>query len=413
MPSHNSISVSKQYIIDLAVPLNKSSESNILTCTFQKMLLLLFIFGLLINFKTIHCGVDRCHSKLFDGCFCGASYIDRRQQFVVNCTNTGFLSADMLQKLPEETEILIFTGNNVPTLPINIFGNMSNLRIIDMSNNQIKDIKGRTFHHVPNVKRLILNHNNISISNEGDENYHHPRVFSNFENLEELHLTNAFADNTDAALANDLHDIFVNSNLTKLYKLHLEQNEIKNFKDANVFCDLPSLHQLYLSDNFLPGLNFNVRCLKKLAFLDLEHNNITKLTASDLDSLDTLSFPYRNESLTIDVSRNPFRCDNAISKLYTWMHRTNVTIRNRDYLQCTTSKNGKRYIFTLNSLVDAKHAKYSKAIVVLLVVLVLILVSLLSAYAYLSRDKIKTRLHPILDVVTRKVQYTTIESQDV
>lgn len=118
-------------------------------------------------------------------------------------------------------------------------------RIIDMTNNGIQDIKGKAFHHVPNVTRLILNHNNISISAEYEKNYHHPRVFSNLYNLKELHLTNAFADNT-VALADDLHDIFVNSNLTKLYKLHLEQNEIKNFRDERVFCDLPDLHDLHL-----------------------------------------------------------------------------------------------------------------------------------------------------------------------
>lgn len=128
-----------------------------------------------------------------------------------------------------------------------------------MSNNGITDIKGKAFHHVLSVTRLVLNHNNISISEEYDKNYHHPRVFSNFLNLQELHLTNAFADNTDAALADDLHDIFVNSNLTKLYKLHLEQNEIKSFKDDKVFCDLPNLHDLYLGETFLYRIAYRKR----------------------------------------------------------------------------------------------------------------------------------------------------------
>ena len=52
------------------------------------------------------------------------------------------------------------------------------------------------------------------------------RVFSNFENLMELHLTDAFADNSPEDLASDLHDIFFNSDLNQLRKLHLEQNEI-------------------------------------------------------------------------------------------------------------------------------------------------------------------------------------------
>lgn len=374
------------------------------------------LFLLLIN-GTALAAINKCHSKLLESCFCGPVYYERHERFVVNCTNTGFSNTDMLSSLPEETEVLIFTGNDISVLPWNIFGsyvNLSNLKVIDMSNNAIRDIKGKSYHHVPNVQRLILNHNNLSISSEADDgNFHHPRVFSNFINLQELHLTNAFQDNTDAKLANDLHDIFVNSNLTKLFKLHLEQNEIKTFKDRNVFCDLPNLQQLYLGDNYLPDLNFNVSCLKNLEFLDLEANNITRFTQAELDALDRLSFPFSNKTLIIDISRNKFRCDTSITKLYVWMHETNVTIRNRDHLQCYRNKYGNEYIFNLKGLVESRNLKFNKAMIVLLVVLVLILISLLGAYIYLIKDKLQKKLNPLLDVVTRKVHYTTIESQDV
>ncbi|KAF5297172.1 hypothetical protein FQR65_LT19740 [Abscondita terminalis] len=212
----------------------------------------------------------------------------------------------MLAELPEETQVLIFTGNHIPELPWNIFGelkDLSMLKTIDMSNNGIMEIKGKSYHHVTNVERLILNHNNLSISSKGDENYHHPRVFSNFVNLIELHLTNAFADNTDEALAIDLHDIFVNSNLTKLFKIHLEQNEIKRFRDEYVFCDLPNLLDVYLGNNYIPSLNFNITCINKLRFLDLESNNITFFTQKDLDNLDRMTYPRRNHSLVIDIGR--------------------------------------------------------------------------------------------------------------
>ncbi|KAF2885256.1 hypothetical protein ILUMI_20922 [Ignelater luminosus] len=322
----------------------------------------------------------------------------------------------MLADLPEETQVLIFTGNQIPTLPWNIFGDLKDLSVlktIDMSNNGIREIKGKSYHHVANVERLILNHNNLSISNEGDENYHHPRVFSNFINLIELHLTNAFADNTDDALADDLHDIFVNSNLTKLFKIHLEQNEIRSFKDQSVFCDLPSLMDLYLGDNYIPGLNFNITCIKKIRFLDLQHNNITKFTQKELDTFDLMSFPFRNQSLLIDFVGNPFRCDVAIKNLYVWMHETNVTIRNKDLVQCHQSKSVNTYILNLKNFAENKHARVSRAVTILVIVLTIILVSLLAAYAYLSKDRLRTRLTPLLEIVSRKVHYTTIESQDI
>ncbi|XP_071519157.1 uncharacterized protein [Panulirus ornatus] len=108
-----------------------------------------------------------CHAKLdssgcptsFQGvCVCGMGYsrYDRFQtkKFTVNCTNTGFTTADMLKDLPEETEVLIFNGNSVPILPFNIlnFSNYDYLDIIDMSNNHIRFIQGRTFHRVSELR---------------------------------------------------------------------------------------------------------------------------------------------------------------------------------------------------------------------------------------------------------------------
>lgn len=384
----------------------------------QSKTYLVSYFFLLLLVEYSQSGMNQCKSALLKGCTCEKTYFERSMEFVVNCTDQGFDNVKMLEKLPEETTVLIFNGNHIPTLPWNIFGDLKNLtylKIIDMSNNQIKEIKGKAYHHVPNVERLILNHNNLTISNKDDDLFHHPRIFSNFLNLLELHLTNTFADNTDAALADDLHEIFVSSDLKKLIKLHLEQNEIKNFRDQNVFCDLPSLQHLYLADNYLPSINFNVLCLKRLLFLDLENNNITKFAQSDLDTLDKLSYPSRTniEPLMIDLRGNPFHCDSVIKNFFTWMHSTNVTVRSMKQLQCHQNKYGNKYIMNLRSLGMAKHAKLSQAIVVLLVILVLILISLLGAYAYVSKDKLRTKLTPIMDAVSRKVQYTTIESQDV
>lgn len=368
--------------------------------------------------KEVCSGTSECRNPSLSGCDCQNRYYERKDEYVVNCTDQHFKNVTMLEKLPEQTSVLIFTGNHIETLPWNIFGELnklSSLRIIDMSNNGIREIKGKSYHHVPKVERLILNHNNLTISNKEDDMLHHPRIFSNFANLLELHLTNAFADYTDETLAEDLHDIFVNSDLKRLYKLHLEQNEIRNFRDKNVFCDLPSLRQLYLGDNFIPSINFNLTCLRQLQYLDLENNNITKFSQNDLNKIDQLSYPYRDniEPLTIDINGNPLRCDVAIKNLYNWMLVTNVTVRNRQHLECHQNRDDRRYVVNLKNLAETKHARLSQAIIVLLVILTLVLLTLLSAYAYLSKDKIRTKLHPLIDAVSRKVQYTTIESQDV
>ena len=38
------------------------------------------------------------------------------------------------------------------------------LKVIDFSNNRIQEISGKAFHKVSNVEKLILDHNDLSIS---------------------------------------------------------------------------------------------------------------------------------------------------------------------------------------------------------------------------------------------------------
>lgn len=107
-----------------------------------------------------------------------------------------------------------------------------------------------------------------------------------------------------------LNNKFSFSNLSVLIKLHLEQNELTGFADPMVFCDLPALMDLHLGDNLLRNLHFNITCLHHLRFLDLRKNRITRLSKSDLSTLD--EFPARGQPLTIDLGGNPL-CDCTVS----------------------------------------------------------------------------------------------------
>lgn len=363
-----------------------------------------------------------CGPKFENKCNCGEIEFEGKVQYVVNCTNAGFRNTTVLGLMPEQTQVLIFTGNYITELPWNVFGEIndySSLTVVDMSNNHIREIRGKSYHHVQNVRRLILNHNNLSISRDDDEsNHHHPRVFSNFLNLESLHLTNAFADNTSAQLSEDLHDIFVNSNLTKLRKLHLEQNEISHFKDRKVFCDLPSLSDLHLGDNNLKEINFNVVCLKNLRFLDLERNKFDSIAMKDLNLLDALeSRSDRTETLVVDFNINPFVCDCHIEPFQKWLKDTPVTVRNKEALMCSQS-NKRIYEVEVKPCepepltVIPGSSGHTAILIFLLVVLSFILVALLGTLAYLSRDKIKYVVSPVLDNVSKKVHYTTIKDEE-
>lgn len=368
-------------------------------------------------------GDDSCGSLFRGKCSCGNVTYDFSYRYVVNCTNEGFTDTAVLEHMPETVEVVIFTGNVLVTLPWNIFGKINEypkLRIIDMSNNHIREIRGKTYHHVAQVERLILNHNNLSISRTDDEvNHLHPRIFSNFINLRALHLTNAFSDYSSPELSQDLHAIFVNSNLTKLTKLHLEQNEISRFKDRNVFCDLPALQHLHMGDNNLRELNFNVMCLRNLLFLDLERNRFESVKPRDMEALEMLeNAAGRQDRLVVDFSDNPFSCDCMIFPFVNWLRTTNVTVRRREQLRCLRNDDFSDSLMSLSfpkCTVKSQHHNTTSGhqvfLVFLLVVLISMLLTLIGALLYVSKDRIKYFVSPV--VSSRKVHYTTIKDDEV
>ncbi|XP_035226080.1 phospholipase A2 inhibitor-like [Stegodyphus dumicola] len=249
----------------------------------------------------------------------------------------------MLRKLPPETEVLVFVGNEIKDLRLNIFG-LENvyekLHTIDLSNNHIQTIKGKTFHNVANVTKLILNDNDLYIISKD----HHPRMFSNFVNLKELHLRNVFTEKIKAGdYLSNLLQIFENSYLFNLRVLNMENNEISRI-DQEEFCSLAVLEELYLAHNHLNDIPLNFSCLKYLKKLDVRNNLIPYLSDQTLKSLDT------NKQLEINLTSNPFKCDCRMIKTFEWMLTTSVTLSNKEQLYCFDGHPpnvGKR-IFTLH-----------------------------------------------------------------
>ncbi|KAG7190025.1 hypothetical protein KM043_006175 [Ampulex compressa] len=351
-----------------------------------------------------------CGTAFKNRCYCHRTCYDGHHQYVVNCTNSGFHNAVPLANLPNETQVLIFTGNELEELPWNVFGTLDSLpylRVIDMSNNKIREIRGKAYHHVQHVTRLVLDFNELSLDPEKS----HPRVFSNFVSLRELHLTDAFEDGPPRDLAATLHNIFVNSNLTQLIKLHLEQNEISEFRDANVFCDLPDLTDLHLGDNALTALHFNLSCIRNLRFLDLQRNKFTKVLERDLRSMDALA--RHDRSLTVDFSGNPLECNCKLNPLLEWMERTKVFVRNKGNLRCY--EDGVRREEELRETKNCPPKLFlpgRRATTALLCFLSLLLVALVCALLYVQRLKLGKRFEPVLDFVGKRVRYTSIATGD-
>ncbi|XP_033219388.1 uncharacterized protein LOC117174403 [Belonocnema kinseyi] len=353
------------------------------------------------NLETEESSKLSCGPVFQNRCHCERACFEREHKYIVNCTNSEFLNTEPLSHLPNKTQVLIFTGNYLDSLPSNIFGTLDafpDLQVIDMSNNHIKEIRGKSYHHVKNVRRLILDFNQISL----DPTRSHPRLFSNFISLEELHLTDAFEDSPNPRdMAATLHDIFVNSDLTKLIKLHLEQNEISEFRDSNVFCDLPNLLDLHLGDNSLTALHFNLSCLHNLRFLDLQRNKFTKVMERDLRTLDT--FAKHNQSVMVDFSLNPFECSCRLNPFIKWMDRTKIIVRNKEHLMCTEGDKKVGFHETKDCPQILKAVRDSGT-TVLLCLLSLLLISLICGFIYIQRAELKKKLQS----VNKRVRYTSI-----
>ncbi|KAF0309613.1 Trophoblast glycoprotein [Amphibalanus amphitrite] len=360
--------------------------------------------------------------KAFQGrCVCAmAMYANQGEKFVVNCTNTRFTDPFALSALPDNTEVLIFTGNFLERLPPNLFGtefNFDDLETIDMQNNGITDIDGQAFHRVSSVKTLILNHNNLSIVDK----QRHPRVFSNFVNLEALHLTNSFTEKVDARwYMASLEVIFQGSKLTKLKKLHLEQNEIWVLRDPCVFAHLPSLEQLYLSNNRLTDVNLSAKCLPKLKHLGLEYNMLRRLDANTTAMLDELA--ARDDMFTVRLTGNPFICDCNIQPLYHWLMTTQTRALEHEKYRCYAGRpltNAGRPIMQLREMECQQAPARASAASVILGMLTLAACVVLVGVIFVQRRRLargaknlQPQLQTAIENVKRSRQYTNIEREE-
>jgi Leucine-rich repeat (LRR) protein len=315
----------------------------------------------------------------------------------------------MLKQLPQQASRLRHIKLKIPYLDWNVFGvwdDHVDLKVIDLSNNQIEDIDGKAFHKVSNVSRLLLNHNNLKISGR----YHHRRVLSNFKSLEELHLTNAFTEVIDSKwYLDDLKDILLAAEMTKLYKLHLEQNEIWSIEDPDMFCDLPGLKDLYLGDNQLKSIEFRFDCIKKLRFLDLQYNKIKRLDGHPMKQIDNAFANQKGRK--INLIQNPWVCDCYLKPFIEWVLTTNSSLHQKQRMRCYQGKPETNAGKSFSKLDVKAMGCISNPEVThsLLTILIVLLVALMFILLYFNRRKVQDNVKPLIDNFQRSMQYKTIE----
>lgn len=367
-------------------------------------------------------GPTGCPEQFKGKCQCGLRPFgsDGRESYVTNCTNTNFTDINMLTQMSPQTEVLIFTGNNLVSLPPNFIGldaRYERLHTIDLSNNKIKLIRGKSFHNVKAVKELILNDNEILID---DDNEFHPRIFSNFKSLEVLRLKNAF-DNSihDMDFLNDLWITFNDSSITTLKVLDLDDNHIRSsFPSPHIFCSLPSLQRLHLSNNFLTDFPLNLTCLKDLNLIDISYNFITTLSNRSLALIESGPPNYH-----INLTMNSFRCDCNLIDFFLWTKaEKDIRVDSVEKFQCVNGHpmdNAGRFFDDLSvadlecydSVKNDDFKEYISISYAILTSLLLTLSGLVVALIYINRQYIRNGWTYLMTGIASKREYTSLEQQ--
>lgn len=373
----------------------------------------------------------KCPSEFPSKCNCGRLALEQADplllpyygKLVVNCSYTNLTDAAFLKFIPTWTQVLIFTGNSFKSeLPVNLFDSdvpkrsLDSLEVIDLSNNQITSIRGKTFHNVKNVKKLILDNNNLLMTGE----HFHPRFLSNFESLDELSLKNAFDQNQRKEnFIDNFITSLIQSNLKKLTVLNLESNAIQVIPDELAFCSLPSLSKLSLAGNMLTSISFNVSCTPSLTFVDMSDNYISNLDTK------TLTFLSQKSGLEVNLIRNPLKCDCRIIPFHRWINdaNTNVVIIGKSTLKCASgypeSNIGKLFVTlkendfecTLSSSLDDDENSLQNYITISFTItigIIIISIVMLTIVIFVHRENVIEIYSRIVNSITSKQEYTCL-----
>nr|XP_046274372.1 toll-like receptor 3 [Scatophagus argus]XP_046274373.1 toll-like receptor 3 [Scatophagus argus] len=200
----------------------------------------------------------------------------------VNLSSTSFVNVPNLRVLTLGKS-LISTALNLDPSP---FSPLSNLTVLDLSNNNIANIRENMLEGLVNLKVLKLQHNNLARlwkrANLGG-----PVLFlKGAQNLTALQMdSNGLDEIPEQALRG----------LRKLHELSLSNNLLNSLRDS-IFDDLNSLHALYLQKNLITTVRPEV-----------------------------FKTPLSNLSVLV-MDKNPFDCTcESILWFVTWLNNTNMT----------------------------------------------------------------------------------------
>jgi len=232
-------------------------------------------------------------------------------------------------------------------IPYRAFQKLSNLQILEMSDNQIRDIKPEGFKGLENLDQLVLNYNNLS---RLDANW-----FKGLDNLHDLKLCNNKIASIDDDAFDGLEETLESLELTenklttfpshalrpihKLVTLHIDHNEIRHISE-NAFQGFgEKIKYLWMQENLIDDI-------PPPAFQDLHSLEWVKLYNNQLKTLHyELMEPVLDSLMHIDIHSNPLVCDCELRWYKQWIEDEWNPVEEQwlKETSCKSPRDGKRH----------------------------------------------------------------------
>ncbi|XP_052810354.1 trophoblast glycoprotein-like [Mya arenaria] len=298
----------------------------------KQLVKLMFVFTV---FKYSHGENTTCKGR-FERCICTTKNVECHGESQLHGHNIINLYLD----IDDHCETLTITHSNLSELQKNFFGSchdapdlvLKDMTYVELSNDNITTVHGKTFHCIPNLQTLIMSNNQWEIDRSDSE----IGYFTSMPHLKHLDLSNAFEDGEDGSIFfYKLAHIFYDTDMTELEDLNLSYNEfiVLSRESSNSMCELTSLKLLNLSHNYFmePSMPNKVDCFQHLERLDLSYNNIKLLSPEFMQEVDLLHQAY-DKLQEVKLDNNPYRCDCELIATWEWLNTTRSPVNKNEML---------------------------------------------------------------------------------
>ena len=212
-----------------------------------------------------------------------------------NCLRTGL--RDIPQTFPMDTIVIDLTYNQITELREDSFQSLPNVESLRMSGNGISYVEDRAFGHTPMLMSLDLSMNPITLI--------HDRAFEGLMKVRTITLTH----NNLRMIGNGFQ------NMTSLSSLYLSFNRLTQLQE-NDFEGLKNLRMLELSNNQISSIHTNTfKDLEMLRYLIINNNPLVTVrdlvfTSSVLQSVDFSECQLTSVPTQMPASVADFRLGN-------------------------------------------------------------------------------------------------------